>query len=456
MTTLDPAAPTPAAVDTAAPSPATPNPADGDRARELDRLILHSWSKHGSTNPFTIARGEGVRLWDYDGREYLDFSSQLVNANIGHSHPKVVAAIQRQAAELATIAPATTNLTRGEAAERILSKIDRMAAVFFTNGGADAVENAIRMARVHTGRAKVLSHYRSYHGNTGAAINATGDTRRVGNEFATGHVHCFGPFLYRSEFWAETEEQEGERALQHARRVIESEGPSTFAAILVEAVPGTAGILPPPPGYLQGLRELADEHGIVLIIDEVMAGFGRTGEWFAHQHDGVKPDLVTFAKGSNSGYVPVGGVIMTDEILGTFKDRAIPGGLTYSGHPLAAASIVASIDAMTDEGIIEHAKHLGEDILGPGLRELAERHPIIGEVRGRGCFWALDLVTDRGTREPVDASVIAGLKSALLERGYVPFAADNRIHVVPPLVMSDDDARRGLEILDEVFAAHAG
>ena len=420
MTTLDPAAPTPAAVDTAAPSPATPNPADGDRARELDRHILHSWSKHGSTNPFTIARGEGVRLWDYDGREYLDVSSQLVNANIGHSHPKVVAAIQRQAAELATIAQATTNLTRGEAAERILSKIDRMAAVFFTNGGADAVENAIRMARVHTGRAKVLSHYRSYHGNTGAAINATGDTRRVGNEFATGHVHCFGPFLYRSEFWAETEEQEGERALQHARRVIESEGPSTFAAILVEAVPGTAGILPPPPGYLQGLRELADEHGIVLIIDEVMAGFGRTGEWFAHQHDGVKPDLVTFAKGSNSGYVPVGGVIMTDE------------------------------------GIIEHAKHLGEDILGPGLRELAERHPIIGEVRGRGCFWALDLVTDRGTREPVDASVIAGLKSALLERGYVPFAADNRIHVVPPLVMSDDDARRGLEILDEVFAAHAG
>ncbi|WP_026373973.1 aspartate aminotransferase family protein [Agrococcus lahaulensis] len=429
------------------------DPADGARARELDPLILHSWSKHGSTNPFTVARGEGVRLWDYDGREYLDFSSQLVNTNIGHSHPKVVEAIQRQAAQLATVAPATTNLARGEAAERILSKIDDMAAVFFTNGGADAVENAIRMARVHTGRAKVVSHYRSYHGNTGAAVNATGDQRRIGNEFATGHVHVFGPFLYRSEFWAETEEQESERALQHMRRVIEAEGPSTIAAIMVEGLPGTAGILVPPPGYLQGLRELADEHGIVLILDEVMAGFGRTGHWFAHQHDGVRPDLVTFAKGVNSGYVPVGGVIINDRVLETFKQRAIPGGLTYAGHPLAAASIVATIDAMTEEGIVEHAAHLGADILGPGLRELAGRHEIIGEARGRGCFWALDLVTDRDSREPVDASVVASLKSSLLERGYVPFTTDNRIHVVPPLVMSDDDARRGLEILDDAFSA---
>ncbi|MGY3128318.1 taurine--2-oxoglutarate transaminase [Agrococcus sp. UYP33] len=430
----------------------SPDP-DGERARELDRLILHSWSKHGTTNPFAVARGEGVRLWDHDGREYLDFSSQLVNTNIGHAHPRVVEAIQRQAAELATVAPATTNLRRGEAAERILSTIDDMAAVFFTNGGADAVENAIRMARIHTGRAKVLSHYRSYHGNTGAAVNATGDHRRVGNEFSTGHVHCFGPFLYRSEFWAESEEQECERALQHARRVIEAEGPSTFAAILVESVPGTAGILVPPAGYLQGLRELADRHGIVLILDEVMAGFGRTGHWFAHQHDGVRPDLVTFAKGVNSGYVPVGGVIMAEHILDTFRERAIPGGLTYAGHPLAAASIVASIDAMREERIVEHAAHLGADILGPGLAALAERHAIIGEVRGRGCFWALDLVADRATREPVDASVVAQLKGLLMERGYVPFAADNRLHVVPPLVMGDDDARAGLAILDEAFTA---
>ncbi|MET4097959.1 taurine--2-oxoglutarate transaminase [Agrococcus sp. UYP10] len=430
----------------------SPDP-DGERARELDRLILHSWSKHGTTNPFAVARGEGVRLWDHDGREYLDFSSQLVNTNIGHAHPRVVEAIQRQAAELATVAPATTNLRRGEAAERILSTIDDMAAVFFTNGGADAVENAIRMARIHTGRGKVLSHYRSYHGNTGAAVNATGDHRRVGNEFSTGHVHCFGPFLYRSEFWAESEEQECERALQHARRVIEAEGPSTFAAILVESVPGTAGILVPPAGYLQGLRELADRHGIVLILDEVMAGFGRTGRWFAHQHDGVRPDLVTFAKGVNSGYVPVGGVIMAEHILDTFRERAIPGGLTYAGHPLAAASIVASIDAMREERIVEHAAHLGADILGPGLAALAERHAIIGEVRGRGCFWALDLVADRATREPVDASVVAQLKGLLMERGYVPFAADNRLHVVPPLVMGDDDARAGLAILDEAFTA---
>ena len=423
-----------------------------DRARELDALVFHSWSKQGTTNPFVVARAEGVRLYDHAGREYLDFSSQLVNTNIGHSHPRVVEAIQRQAAELATVAPATTNLRRGEAAERILGRIDGFARVFFTNGGADAIENAIRMARLHTGRRKVLSHYRSYHGNTLAAVNATGDHRRVGNEFAEGHVHCFGPFLYRSEFWAETEEQECERALTHARRIIEAEGPETFAAILVEALPGTAGILVPPPGYLQGLRELADAHGILLIVDEVMAGFGRTGAWFAHQHDGVRPDLVTFAKGVNSGYVPVGGVIVPDAIVDTFRERAFPGGLTYSGHPLAAASIVATIDAMADEGIVEHAAHLGADVLGPGLAELAERHPIIGEVRGRGCFWALDLVADRETREPVGADVVARLKAAILERGCVPFTADNRIHVVPPLVISDDDARAGIAILDEVLA----
>lgn len=440
----------PDAADTAATAPET---ADLDeRARELDALVFHSWSKQGTTNPFVVARGEGVRLWDHAGTEYLDFSSQLVNTNIGHAHPRVVEAIQRQAAELATVAPATTSLVRGQAAERILGRIDGFEKVFFTNGGAEAVENAIRMARIHTGRRKILSHYRSYHGGTLAAINATGDQRRLANEFATDHVHCFGPFLYRSEFWAETEEQERERALQHALRVIEAEGPETFAAILVEAVPGTAGILVPPPGYLQGLRELADEHGILLIVDEVMAGFGRTGQWFAHQHDGVRPDLVTFAKGVNSGYVPVGGVIVPAPIVDTFRERTFPGGLTYSGHPLAAASIVATIDAMADEGIVEHAAHLGNDVLGPGLAALADEHPIIGEVRGRGAFWALDLVADRDTREPVAASVVAGLKSALLERGYVPFTAENRIHVVPPLVMSDDDARAGLAILDEVLS----
>ena len=422
-------------------------------ALELDRShVFHSWSAQASLAPVSIAGGSGTTVWDHGGRRYLDFSSQLVNVNIGHSHPRLVAAIQEQAATLATIGPATANLTRGEAAKRILAHAPSgMSKVFFTNGGADAVENAIRLARLHTGRRKVISRYRSYHGNTGAAIVATGDWRRLPNEYATGHVHAFGPYLYRSEFWATTPEEECERALHHLRRVVECEGPDTVAAILLETIPGTAGIIPPPPGYLEGVRALADAHGIVLILDEVMAGFGRAGEWFALDAYGARPDLITFAKGVNSGYVPVGGVVISQEIAATFDDRVFPGGLTYSGHPLAAASIVASIDAMEEEGIVDHARTIGTDVLGPALADLAERHPVIGEVRGRGVFWALELVADRATRAPLPASEIAFAKGALTERGLLPFTADNRIHVVPPCVVTADEVAQAVEIYDEVL-----
>lgn len=436
------------------------DPADGARALELDRrYVFHSWSAQGALNPFVIAGAAGCEVWDYDGERYLDFSSQLVNTNIGHSHPKIVAAIQQQAAELATVAPAHANLARGEAAKRIVEKAGPgFAKVFFTNGGADAIENAIRMARLTTHKHKVLSTYRSYHGNTGAAIAATGDWRRMPNEYAYGHVHFFGPFAYRSEFFSDTPEQEVERALQHLERTIVAEGPGTIAAILLESVPGTAGVLTPPPGYLAGVRELADRYGIAWIADEVMAGFGRTGEWFAWQGaevnpTGVAPDLIAFAKGVNSGYVPVGGVVISPEIAAAFDERVFPGGLTYSGHPLAMASIVASIDAMTDEGIVENAKRIGEKHLGPGLRALAEKHEMIGEVRGLGVFWALDLVTDRGTRAPVDASVIARIKAELMTRRVLPFAADNRIHVVPPCIVTPAEVERALVAYDEAFTA---
>src|SRR5690606_33964002 len=246
------------------------------RAIELDAHVFHSWSAQAQLKPFVISGGEGCRVWDHSGRQYLDFSSQLVNVNIGHQHPAVVAAIKEQADLLTTIAPSTVNLHRGEAAKRIVERApDGFNKVFFTNGGADAIENAIRMARLHTGRDKVFTTYRSYHGNTGSAIVATGDWRRQPNEYARGHVHFFGPFLYRSEFWASTPEEESERALHHLKRMIQSEGPQTVAAILIESIPGTAGVLVPPPGYLEGLRAIADEHGIMLILDEVMAGFGR-------------------------------------------------------------------------------------------------------------------------------------------------------------------------------------
>jgi len=436
------------------------NPADGTLAYDLDRAhVFHSWSAQGSLKPMVIAGGAGSTVWDFDGTKYLDFSSQLVNTNIGHQHPAVIDAIKAQADILTTVAPATANLARGEAARRILGYAGpQFGKVFFTNGGADANENAIRMARLTTGRDKVLSTYRSYHGNTGAAVVATGDWRRIPNEFSRGHVHFFGPFAYRSEFWSSSPEQESERALTHLERVIQSEGASSIAAILIETIPGTAGVLVPPPGYLRGVRTLADKYGIVLIFDEVMCGFGRTGEWFAWQgfgdEDGdVIPDLITFAKGVNSGYVPTGGVVISESIANEFESQVFPGGLTYSGHPLAMASIVGALDAMDADGIVENAKTIGADHLAPGLAELAAKHPMIGEVRGLGVFWALDLVTDPETREPVSGTTVAELKKQLMSRGLLPFAADNRIHVVPPCIVTPDEVATALAIYDEAFTA---
>jgi len=421
---------------------------------ERDRSsVFHSWSAQGALAPLPLAGGLGSTVWDVDGREYLDFSSQLVNVNIGHQHPKVVAAIQEQAARLTTVAPAHANETRAEAAHLILERApEGFSKVFFTNGGADANENAIRMARLFTGRDKVISHYRSYHGNTGGAIVATGDWRRMPNEYATGHVHAFGPYLYRSEFWAETPEQEAERALHHLERVVQSEGAQTIAAILIETIPGTAGILVPPPGYLAGVREIADRYGILLILDEVMAGFARTGEWFAFDAFGVRPDLITFAKGVNSGYVPVGGVVISDPVSHHFDERVFPGGLTYSGHPLAAASIVAALTAMEEEGVVRNAKRIGSDVLAPALEAL-KSHDVVGEVRGSGVFWAVELVSDRETRTPLDAGTMGRLKTDLLSRGLLPFTAENRVHVVPPAVVTDEEARRGVAIIDEALAA---
>ncbi len=444
----------------------TPDPARGEEVFDLDRAhVFHSWSAQKLISPLPIASAEGCYFWDYEGNRYLDFSSQLVNVNIGHQHPKVIAAIQEQAGRLVTVAPQHANDVRSEAAALIASVAPAgHSKVFFTNGGADANENAVRMARLHTGRHKVLSAYRSYHGNTTTAVTLTGDPRRWPNENGVaGIVHFFGPYPYRSPFWSTSDEQEADRALEHLEQVILFEGPQTIAALVLETVVGTAGVLIPPAHYLAGVRELCDRFGIIYIADEVMCGFGRTGDWFAYEHFGVTPDLITFAKGVNSGYVPVGGVIISDEIAATFDERVFPGGLTYSGHPLAAASIVATITAMREEGIVENAKRVGEEVIGPGLRELAQRHPVIGEVRGMGVFWALDLVRDRETREmlvPYNAAgaanqPMAELVAACKSRGLMPFTNYNRLHVVPPCTVSDAEAKEGIGILDEAFGVLA-
>jgi taurine---2-oxoglutarate transaminase len=429
---------------------------DEGRTYELDRAhVFHSWSAQAALKPMVVHRAEGSRVWDDTGKEYLDFTCQLVYTNIGHQHPRVVAAIKQQADKLCTIAPATANAARSEAARLITGLApEGFNKVFFTNGGADANEHAIRMARMHTGRIKVLSTYRSYHGGTQLAANVTGEPRRWASDYGnSGTVHFFGPYLYRSQFNATTEAEEGERALAHLASVIESEGPQTIAAIMLESIPGTAGIMVPPPGYLAGVRELCTKHGIMFIADEVMAGFGRAGSWFAiDQHDAV-PDLITFAKGVTSGYVPLGGVLISDPIAVTFAERVYFGGLTYSGHPLACATAVATIETMQDENIVENAARIGEEIIGPRLAKLAANHKVIGEARGVGAFWALEFVSDQATRAPLNAEGVTLIAGAFKERGVLPFVANNRIHVVPPLNISDEDLNAGLDRIEEAVAA---
>ncbi|TDT33540.1 taurine--2-oxoglutarate transaminase [Naumannella halotolerans] len=417
--------------------------------------VFHSWSAQDKVNPMVIDSAEGSWLTAADGKRYLDFSSQLVFTNIGHGHPKVVEAIANQAAKLCTLAPAHASQAKSGAARRVAEIAPGdLDSVFFTNGGAEATEHAVRMARQFTGRNKILSRYRSYHGATSTAITITGDERRFPNDLGTmGTVHFFGPFLYRSVFDSQTEEQECERALKHLEQTIVMEGPSTIAAVMLESIPGTAGIMVPPAGYLAGVRALCDTYGLVLILDEVMAGFGRAGSWLALDHFDVVPDLMTFAKGVTSGYVPLGGVAISKKIRDFFGERPYPGGLTYSGHPLACAAAVATIDVMREEGIVEQAAALGTDVFGPGLAKIAENHPSVGEVRGIGAFWALDLVSDPQTKAPITPEALAATVGAAKQAGLMPFSSGNRIHVVPACNISPEDARTGLDILDSALTA---
>ena len=443
-------------------------PHDDANVRLLDRThVFHSWSAQELIDPLPIASAQGCYFSDYEGRRYLDFSSQLVNVNIGYSHPRMIAAIAEYSQRFTTISPAFANDARSEAA-RLIAEVSPAALnqVFFTNGGAEANENAIRLARLHTGRSKILAAYRSYHGATHASIALTGDPRRWGSEPGAipGVVHYWGPYPYRSAFHSDSPEQETERALQHLRETIMVEGAQTIAAIILEPVVGTNGILVPPPGYLAGVRQICDDTGILLISDEVMAGMGRCGHWWAVDHWNVEPDLITFAKGINSGYVPLGGVVISDEIAETFARRAYPGGLTYSGHPLACATAVASMTIFRDEKILENVRTLAEDVLEPGLAKIAAKHPSVGEVRGLGMFWALELVRDRDTREPLVPFNAAGdaaapmteFAAACKSRGLWPFTHFNRTHVVPPCTVSAAELHEGLAILDEALEVADG
>jgi taurine--2-oxoglutarate transaminase len=427
---------------------------------DAKQYVLHSWSVQDALDPIPVAGAEGRHFWDYDGKRYLDFASQLVNVSIGHQHPKVVAAIKEQAEKLCTIGPPMATEPRSTLA-RMLAEITPgdLTMSFFTNGGAEANENAIKLARWYTGRQKVIARYRSYHGATGGAITLTGDPRRWPAEPGIpGVVRMLDPYTYRCPA-GHPDPCPVCTGAPHLEEILQYEGAHTVAAVILETVTGTNGIIVPPDGYLQAIREVCDRHGIMLITDEVMAGFGRTGKWFGVDNWDVVPDILTLAKGINSGYVPLGAMVVREPIARWVRDKYFAGGLTYSGHPLACASAIASIDAFKEEGIVENAAEMG-DVFAAELRGLQERHPSIGDVRGLGCFWGIELVKNGETREPLvpfNASgeafaPVARVSKAALERGLYLMTHWNVIMVCPPLTITREEIEEGVSILDEALA----
>jgi taurine--2-oxoglutarate transaminase len=434
---------------------------DTDRVKTDDaKYVLHSWSVRSAIDPIPVAGAEGRYFWDFDGKRYLDFASQLVNVSIGHQHPKVVAAIKEQAEQLCTIGPMMANEKRSELA-RLLAEVTPgdLVMSFFTNGGAEANENAIKLARWYTGRPKIVARYRSYHGATAGAISATGDPRRWPAEPGVpGIVRMLDPYTYRCPA-GHPDPCPVCSGAPHLEEILQYEGAENVAAVILETVTGTNGVIPPPPGYLESVREVCDRHGILLILDEVMAGFGRTGKWFACQNWDVVPDIITLAKGINSGYVPLGAMVISERIADWVRDRYFASGMTYSGHPLACAAAVASIEAFREESIVENAAAMGE-VLGEGLARLADKHESIGEVRGLGLFYGVELVKDRATREPLvpfNASgeafaPMAKIAKAALERGLYLMMHWNVIIVAPPLTITHEELDEGLEKLDEALS----
>jgi taurine--2-oxoglutarate transaminase len=433
---------------------------DTNRVKADDaKYVLHSWSVRSAIDPVPVAGAEGRYFWDFDGNRYLDFASQLVNVSIGHQHPKVVAAIKEQADRLCTIGPMMANDKRSELA-RLLAEVTPgdLAMSFFTNGGAEANENAIKLARWYTGRPKIVARYRSYHGATAGAISATGDPRRWPAEPGVpGIVRILDPYTYRCPA-GHPDPCPICSGGPHLEEILQYEGPENVAAVILETVTGSNGVIPPPPGYLQSVREVCDRHGILLILDEVMAGFGRTGKWFACENWDVVPDIITLAKGINSGYVPLGAMVMSERIADWVRDRYFASGMTYSGHPLACAAAVASIEAFREESIVENAAAMGE-VLGDGLARLADKHESIGEVRGLGLFYGVELVKDRETREPLvpfnasgeSFAPMARIAKAALERGLYLMMHWNVIIVAPPLTITHEELDEGLASLDEAL-----
>jgi taurine---2-oxoglutarate transaminase len=418
-----------------------------------------TWSAQAKVSPIPVTRAKGVYFWDANGKRYLDFNSMTMCVNIGHGDERVINAIIDQAKELTYAGPGMATKPRAVLG-KLLSEIvpKGLTKYLYTLGGADANENAVKLARAYTGRHKILTRYRSYHGASYGAIALTGDPRRTAWEptVMPGVVHFLDPYKYRSTFHRMNREISDDEFctdyLNHLEEIILSECPKTIAAVMLESVTGTNGIIIPPPGYMQGVRELCDRYELVMIADEVMSGFGRTGEWFAVNHWNVIPDIMTMAKGLTSAYAPLGAVAMKPEIAATFNDRVFEGGLTFNGHPISLAAAIANIGVMQSDHLVEKSKSTGF-AMAEMLEELVDRHPSVGEVRSIGMFGAIELVKSKKTREPAvpfagSSAAIIALKKFLLENGLFLYTHWNLLLIIPPLIMSEDQLAEGFSIID--------
>ncbi len=415
------------------------------------RHTLYDWSAQAAINPLPVTSAKGVYFQTADGRRFIDFNSQLMCVNAGHGDRRIIEAIKRQADQLSYISPFMAHEPRArlgkKLAELLPGDIDK---VFFTLGGADANENAIKMARAVTGRPKILARYRSYHGSTGTAVQATGDPRRWANEYAGAVVHVTDPYhgIQRGTDPADI-------ALSHLEETVRLEGPETIAAFILEPITGTNGILIPPDGYLEGVREICDRFGILLICDEVMTGFGRTGRWFAVDHWGVVPDLIALAKGLTSSYAPLGAVGMRPQVASFFDDHVFHGGLTYNSHPLGCAAALGAIQAYEEDDMVGNSQRMGA-VLAKHHRRLQERHPCVGAARSIGLFGALELVRDRNTLEPLapfngTSPEMKAISQGLLDAGMHSFVRWNTVMTNPPLCITEAELDEGFEILDSVL-----
>ena len=432
---------------------------NGQEIKEMQTAYnLQSWSKQRGINPTPIKKTDGIYMWDYDGQRYSDMSSQLVNLNVGHNCRPIIDAIKEQAEKFCYLSPSFACESRAVLAKMVIDLMpDNMGKVFFTNGGADANENAVKIARMFTGRNKIFSRYRSYHGSTFGAGNLTGEPRRYPMEPGIpGFVKFFDPYIYREPIRFESEKQAADYYVAKLREQVIYENPDSVAAIVMETVTGSNGVIIPPEGYLQGVRKICDEFGIMMICDEVMAGWGRTGKMFAFENFGVKPDIVSFAKGVTCGYVQLGGVAVSKEIAAYFDDHILSCGLTYSAHPLACAAGVACLNFYKATNILENVNKVGK-VLGEILEELKAKHPCVGDVRYIGLFTSIELVKDKETREPLvpyskdPQGVMGGIIGALKAKGFLTYSHENMIFVSPPLIITEEQIREEMTKVDEVL-----